>query len=217
MLAIDYINSRFICGLETDNDSTLKNYFEDQKVSHLPIIDNQGKFAGVLTEEDLVGWPDNKDNVLVKEYKCDIYQHIFECVEILIANNLTCLAAVDEFDAIKGVITQQDVMRLAGQLAVINVPGAIFVIEVPARDYTLVQIAQIVEFNGAKIIALHTHHTIENNIVRLTLKINTKETTSIMQSFRRYDYNVISHYIGSDSMEQFYHNRIDELLRYINI
>jgi hypothetical protein len=215
MLAIDYINSRFICGLDTDSDSTLKNYFEEQKVTHLPISDNYGHFKGVLYAEDLVEWTINKDFKLINEFKCNIHQHIFECLEIMVANNLSCLAAVDDSNVIKGVITLYEIMLLACQMAVISVPGAIFVIEVPARDYTLAQISQIVEFNGAKIIALHTEHSVENTI-KLTLKINTKETTSIMQSFRRYDYNVISHYIGTDSMEQFYHNRIDELLRYIN-
>lgn len=217
MLAIDYINSKFICGSDSDNDSTLKSLFIIQKVSHLPISDENGRFIGVLYEDDLGGWPANKGVKLIQEYKCNVYQHVFECLDIMIANNLTCIATVDDSNTIKGVITRQEIMSLAGQMAVIAVPGAVLVIEIAARDYTLVQIAQIIEFNGAKIIALHTHHSTDNNNVRLTLKINTKETSSIMQSFRRYDYNVISQYIGTDSMEQFYHNRIDELIRFINI
>ncbi len=217
MLAIDYINSNFICGLVTDTELELKKKFTEQKVSHLPIIDRDGIFIGSILEDDSSGWPVDLEQRLSKDLYSNAFQHIYECLEILVANKLTCLAVVDSNRKINGVITLLEIAELSAQMAVTSVPGAVLVIEVPARDFTLVQIAQIIEFNGAKLIALHTEHSIEKNTVRLILKINTRETSSIMQSFRRYDFNVISHYIGTDTMEKFYHNRIDELLRFINI
>ncbi len=180
-------------------------------------MDKNNFYLGLLNEEDLNNWYETNDKELLRDIKCNDFQHIFDCIEVLVSNNVSCLPVVDDSNHLKGVISLQEVANFAGQLAVTSISGAVFVVEIPSRDYSLVQISQIIESNGAKIIALHTVYLNENSIIRVSIKINTKETTSIMQTFRRYDYNIISHYSGIDTMEQFYHDRIDELLGYINI
>lgn len=217
MLAIDYITHNFMCGLETDSFSHLQHCFCSQKISHLPIVDSSHSFLGVLNEVDLNYWIEHKDISLLLDVKCYEYQHIFECIDLFVSNSLSCLPVTNNANQVIGVINLHQIMRLTAQLAVSDVPGAVIVLEMHATDYSLQQITQIIETNDARILALHTSSSTEKQTVRIILKLNTKETSSIMQTFRRYDYAIVSNYNGIDTMDQFYHDRIQELYKFINI
>lgn len=217
MLAIDYITHNFMCGLETDSFSQLQHCFSSQKISHLPIVDSANSFLGVLNELDLSNWIERKDISLLLDVKSYDFQHIFECIDLFVSNSLSCLPVTNSANQVIGAINLHQIMRLTAQLAVSDMPGAVVVLEVHATDYSLQQIAQIVETNGAIILALHTSSSAEKQTIRIILKLNTKETSSIMQTFRRYDYAIVSNYNGIDTMDQFYKDRIQELYKFINI
>lgn len=217
MLAIDFIDSKFLPATKNAGKDELKQLFINQKTSHLPIISSENKFIGILPEDDIDTWILDKDEETLLKHSCFNYQHIYECTELFANDNLSSLPIVDETNTYKGAISLRSLTDFVAQLTATQFPGAVIVLELGIRDYSLVEIAQIIESNGGKIMSLHTEQAKESIKLKVTLRLNTKETASILETFRRYDYNIISHFIGNDAMERFYHNRIDELIKYINM
>jgi acetoin utilization protein AcuB len=66
----------------------------------------------------------------------------------------------------------------------INEPGGILVLEMNQHDYTLTQIARIVEENNAKILSSFITSLPESTQIEVTLKINTTDLDRIIQTFQ---------------------------------
>ena len=82
-------------------------------------------------------------------------------------------------------------------------------------DYSFSEISQIVESNDAKLLGAFVS-SIENDIVQITLKINNSTFSEIIQTFRRYKYNIISAHEEDNYLESL-KDRSNYLNKYLNI
>ena len=98
----------------------------------------------------------------------------------------------------------------------IKEPGGILVIEVNTIDYSMAQIAQIVESNNARILSSYIMSSPDSTKLEVTLKINLIELDRIIRTFERYDYVIKASYQKSsgDDDIQF---RFDALMNYLNL
>jgi len=82
-------------------------------------------------------------------------------------------------------------------------------------DYSMSQITQIVESNNGKLLGLFVSNVdIEN--VELTLKLSLGPINEIIQSFRRYNYEIVSEH-HEDNYTSTLKERSDYLDKYLNI
>ena len=90
-------------------------------------------------------------------------------------------------------------------------------LEMGAYDYSLSEIARIVEEDDAKILAL-TVDPIEEDPGRIMVSIlvNKTECGGILQSFYRYNYNVLNTYSAPDENNDLL-DRYSLLMRYMNV
>jgi acetoin utilization protein AcuB len=51
----------------------------------------------------------------------------------------------------------------------------------------------------------------------VTLKVNTSDLVSVIRTFERYNYEVKTWVTDNDSMDRFYTERFDLLMKYLNI
>ena len=63
-------------------------------------------------------------------------------------------------------------------------------LEVNQHDFHMSQIAQIVESNDAKILASYITSNQNSTNLEVTLRINRKDLTAILQTFQRFDYTI---------------------------
>ena len=49
------------------------------------------------------------------------------------------------------------------------------------------------------------------------LKINLTDLTSILETFNRYNYTVVSSHMSDEDLDEFYQERFDGFLKYLNI
>ena len=96
-------------------------------------------------------------------------------------------------------------------------PGGIIVLELVERDYSLSQIAQIVESNNVRVLSMYITSPPESTRLEVTLKVNTSDLVSVIRTFERYNYDVKTWVTSNDSMDQFYSERFDLLMKYLNI
>ncbi len=93
--------------------------------------------------------------------------------------------------------------------------GGILIIEKEMNNFSMSQVAQIIESNNAKILGLFISN-VANNKVEITVKISQSGLNDIIQTFRRYEYEIISEH-QEDSYLNSLKERSDYLDKYLNI
>lgn len=194
-------------------------WMDEFKVSHLPVVDGN-EFLGLISEDNILDG-EKDDTVIASKNRfsdgaISASQHIYNVIRKLAATDLSVIAVIDAEGAYMGCITLSDLVAKFDELAVVNQPGAIIVIGLNKNDYSLAQVAHVVESNNARILSSYIFERPETGMLELTLKVNQEEASAIIQSLDRYDYQVIAHFQESAHLEDL-KGRYDELMRYINI
>lgn len=221
MLAIDLVSDVIPALRTSDTGARALSWMEIFRISHLPIVDNQ-EFLGLISDTDIydLGLMDEP----IGNYKLTLFspfvyaqQHLYDVIEIASRLKLTVVPVLDEEKHYIGLIGQNDLLAQFGTLAAVKEPGGIIVLEMNHHEYSLSQIAQIVESNNAKVLSLYLTNTSESTRMEVTIKINSTELTSIIQTFERYNYNIKATFMDDENLSSFYENRYEQFMRYLNI
>ena len=94
-------------------------------------------------------------------------------------------------------------------------PGVILIVEKGHHDYSFSEISQIIESNNAILLGAFISK-MENDVVQVTIKISSSGLNDIIQTFRRYSYNIISAH-EEDLFIQNLKERSDYLKKYLNL
>jgi len=221
MVAKDLI-SDVIPSLKTsDSGQTALNWMEIFRISHLPIVNNQD-FLGLISDTDIYDMNQPQEPIgnhsltLLKPY-VTTEQHLFEVIGLASRLKLTVVPVLDEKQHYKGVVTTTDLIRYLAGISSMDQQGAIIVLEILERDYSLSQIAQIVEGNNVKVLSMYITSPPDSTRLEVTLKLNSNEIASVIRTFERYSYEVKTWVTTDDSMDRFYSERFDLLMKYLNI
>ena len=106
-------------------------------------------------------------------------------------------------------------MSLFNNTPFLNETGGIIVVEKGIQDYSFSEICQIVESNGTRIFGVFISK-IDNGVMQATVKVGHTAMNSIVQTFRRYNYDVISQHEEDKFLEDL-KERSDYLDKYLNI
>ena len=221
MVAKDLV-SEVIPSLKTsDLGQTALNWMEIFKISHMPIVNNQ-EFLGLISDTDIYDM--NQPNEPIGNHALTLFkpfvtteQHIFEVIGLASRLKLSVVPVLDSKNNYKGVITSSDLIRHIAGISSMDQPGGIIVLEVIDRDYSLSQIAQIVESNNVKILSMYITSSPGSTLMEVALKVNTSDLISVIRTFERYNYEVKTWVTDNDSMDRFYSERFDLLMKYLNI
>lgn len=220
MLANELINNDVVPLRTSDTAMLALSLMEEYKTIHLPIV-NSGNFFGIISEDDIYSYnhfeeaigahPINKSNISVRPD-----QHIYEVLEIVHKNQLSLLPVVDEKVNYLGSIIVGLLPLILAEITGINNPGGIIVLEMNIHDYSLGEIAQIVETNNRKILNSFVSTFDDSTKIEVTLKLNTLDVEPVIQTFLRYNYQVKAIYTESDFNDNL-SDRYDSLMNYLNI
>jgi len=193
---------------------------EEYKTTHLPIVD-KGIFQGLLSESDIYSYNQFEETVGnhpigLNGVSISKTQHIYDVLEIIHKNKLSLLPVTDENDHYIGSILLTELVINLSEITGINNPGGIIVLEMNIHDYSLSEIAQIVESNNRKIINCYVGTFKESTKVEVTIKLNSVDIEAVLQTFIRYNYQIKASYTDVDLNENLT-DRYDSLMNYLNI
>ncbi len=221
MTAGDLI-SEIIPSLKTsDTGQTALNWMEIFRISHLPIVNNQD-FLGLISDTDIydMNQPDepigNHELTLLKPY-VTTDQHLFEVIGLAARLKLSVVPVLDSNNHYKGVITTSELIRHIAGISSMDQPGGIIVLEMVERDYSLSQIAQIVESNNIKVLSMYITSPVDSTRLEVTLKVSSTDLLALIRTFERYNYDVKTWVTSNDSIDRFYSERFDLLMKYLNM
>ena len=191
------------------------------RISHLPIVNNL-EFLGLISDKDIYNL--NVADEPIGNHKLSLFshyvyedQHIYEVIELASRLKLSAIPVLARNNEFLGTITTNDLVLHFADLSALKHPGGIIILEINVNDYSLSQIAQIVEGNDAKILSLYISTPEDSTKLYVTLKINRTEVSSIIQTFERYDYTITASYMKDDEGDDMIQNRYDLFMRYLNI
>jgi len=221
MTAKDLI-SEIIPSLKTsDTGQTALNWMEIFRISHLPIVNNQD-FLGLISDTDIydTNQPDepigNHELTLLKPYVTED-QHLFEVIGLAARLRLSVVPVLNNKNHYRGVITTNDLVHYIAGMSSMDQPGGILVLELIEQDYSLSQIVQIVESNNIKVLSMYITSPQESTRLEVTLKVNATDLLALIKTFERYNYDVKTWITTNDSIDRFYSERFDLLMKYLNM
>ncbi len=221
MIAAELINHMIPPLKLTDNVDKAVSWMEELRCNQLPVV-KDGKFLGLISEVMIL--EKNEIDQLISSFEltcpdCSILesQHFYDVVKMASDNNVQLVAVLDEDKQYSGVITVQDIITSFAQTAAVQAPGAILVLSMDARDYSLSEISRHVEEEGAKILGSTIREDANDpKKLKLSIKVNRTNLNSIVATFERFGYKIIGRFqepqMGNDDKE-----RLDVFLRYLDI
>ena len=203
--------------LQTDIKE-VQRAFNQLTYSHIP-VKKDGRYIGCVSETDAHCFEGEK-TLSDYEYAIEAFYvreqtnwlDILEAFAIKSSNIMPVLNSQNNYI---GYYELSDIMNLFNNTPFLNEAGAIIVVEKGIRDYSFSEVCQIVESNDAKILGAFISG-MDAETVQVTIKIGHTGMNAIVQTFRRYSYNVVSSH-DEDKLLEDLKGRSDYLNKYLNM
>ena len=138
-----------------------------------------------------------------------------EVLEVFAKNHSNVVPVLDENNLYVGYYELDDIIKFFHETPFLKEPGGIIVVQKPIVDYSMSQIAQIVESNNGRLLGLFISEA-TSDLVQITIKISLGGMNDIIQTFRRYNYEIISEH-QEDTYITNLKERSDYLDKYLNM
>lgn len=195
-------------------------WMQDFSVQHLPVIEGN-TYKGLLSEDELLDVEALEKKVsdfkfYRKQPHVDALSHLFEVLSEAADHRLSLVPVTAENMEFVGVIDQQGMIDGMRNYAFIQDPGAIVMIELKTHDYSMAEIARIVESNDVLILGSMVMNNPGRGKVEVTLKLNTTDAASVIATLERYEYKILGTF-NEVSYYQDLKERYDAFMRYLNV
>lgn len=195
--------------------------YDEHKVTHLPVIDKNEMFCGMISENDAydVERPDTKFKEisrLLSPLYVEETDHVFKVITLMTKSNSNCLAVVTPKKRYLGTITSDVLMKVIGDTALVSDAGGVLELEMNSFDYSLAEISRLVESNNARILGSYIRNVPDSKKIFVTLKINKTDLSGIIQTFTRYEYEISASYFQAPNGDAL-QDRYDNLINYLNL
>ncbi len=221
MIALELINHMIPPLKPTDDGHKAMVWMEELRANQLPVVE-KGRFLGFLSEEIIL--EENDKTMRVTEYdlygeQCFVYdhQHFYDIIKLASEYEIQLVAVLNAEGGFEGVVPVEDTIAAFAQSTAVQEIGAILVISMNHRDYSLAEISRLVEGENARILSsCVTSDHLDSAKIKVTLKINKTELSHITATLERFGYKIIGRFqeVESKSNDK---ERYDMLMKYLDI
>ena len=214
----EYITNDFKAIDSQDTIADVQDFFNDLHFSHFPVIE-EGVYIGSMAADDIITFENDKK---IADYRFTLEGFFvrtntiwLDVLEIFAKNHTNLVPVLDENNKYVGYYEIEDIMRFFHETPFLKEPGGIIIVKKAVLDYSMSQITQIVESNNGKLLGLFISEA-DVESVQVTIKITLGAMNEIIQTFRRYNYEIISEH-QEDNYINNLKERSDYLDKYLNI
>jgi hypothetical protein len=214
----NYITNDFRAIDSQETIASVQDFFADLNFSHFPVLEN-GIFIGSIAADDVETFDTDKK---VIDYKYTLERFFarksmlwLDVLEVFAKNHTNVVSVLDENNAYIGYYEMEDIMKFFQETPFLKEQGGIIIVQKGLLDYSMGQVTQIVESNNGKILGCFVSEADLEN-VQITIKIGVGPMNEIIQTYRRYGYEIISEH-QEDAYINSLKERSDYLDKYLNI
>ncbi|MFM9825684.1 CBS domain-containing protein [Flavobacterium sp.] len=194
------------------------DFLNESSFSHFPIVENE-VFIGNIVTNEIESFDSSK---LVFDYRYSLEGFFvrnsmiwLDVLEVFAKNNANIVPVLDQDNKYIGYYEINDILNFFHETTFLKESGTIVIIKKTLSDFSLSQISQIVESNNGKLLGLFISES-DTIHVQITLKISLGPINEIIQTFRRYNYEIITEHF-EDNYINTLKERSDYLDKYLNI
>jgi Mg/Co/Ni transporter MgtE len=214
----NYITTDFKAIDSQETIGTVKDFFDDLTFSHFPVVE-EGIYIGSISSEDIENFDNDKKVIDYKYTLAGFFTRTdsiwLEVLEVFAKNHTNLIPVLDEKNSYIGYYEIDDIMSFFHQTPFLKEQGRILKVKKGVLDYSMSQITQIVESNNGKLLGLFISES-DVDSIEVTMKISLGAINEIIQSFRRYNYEIISEH-QEDNYINSLKERSDYLDKYLNM
>jgi CBS domain-containing protein len=214
----DYINNDFKAITPSASVESVMDFLEESRFSHFPVVEN-GVYIGCISSEEIETFDSDKKiadyRYALKGFFAKTTLFWMDVLEVFSRNNTTILPVLDSENNYVGYYELNEVIRNFYETPFVKEYGGVIIVEKSILDFTMGQVVQIVESNEGRILGLYVSKTTPDK-VQVTIKIVLGGMNEILQTFRRYDYEIISE-LKEDVFLNNLKDRSDYLNKYLSI
>ncbi len=143
-------------------------------------------------------------------------QHPYDALVMITVYNSTIIPVLDQDNKYIGVSTQLDILKAISSIQSQNESGAIIVLAIGLHDFSLSQIAHLVESDNCRILNCATKINLESDNIEVTLKVDKSNINALLNSFLRHNYLILETHNTIAAFDDTA-DRYQQLMNYINI
>lgn len=214
----DYITNDYKAISSEETIESVQDFFSDVSYSHFPVVE-EGIFIGNIAADDVETFDLDKR---ITDYRFTLEGFYarkemiwLDVLEVFAKNHSNVVPILDETNKYVGYYELEDIVKFFHETPFLKEQGGIIVVQTPLIDFSMSQIAQIVESNNGKLLGLFISEATASTI-QVTIKIALGGLNDIIQTFRRYNYEIISEH-NEDNYLNNLKERSDYLDKYLNI
>lgn len=221
MLIKNLISPSLIPLKPTDTVEYALGLLLEMRVRHLPVVDSAGRLVGLVSEDLLLdaASPDMfVDQLLTAEsVTASPDLHVFEAAKTIVSHGLTALPVVDSNDQYVGVVRRHEIFDQLARMLSTQESGAILALEVEGKNHSLSKLVFAIEQNEANVLSVATEPSPENGLTRVTIKLDTQDTSRVRHVLEHNGYNVVAAFSDRDDDDDDLRDRIEEFMRYLEV
>lgn len=198
--------------------AAVQDFFDECTFSHFPVLE-EGIYIGSIASEDLETFDSFKK---IFDYRYSLEGFFarenmiwLDVLEVFAKNHANLVPVLNEKNQYLGYYEISDILNFFHETPFLQESGAILVVQKKTVDYAVGEITQIIESNNGRILGLFISTSDAEN-TQVTVKISSGVMNEIIQSFRRYNYEIISEHF-EDNYVNTLKERSDYLDKYLNI
>jgi CBS domain-containing protein len=134
----------------------------------------------------------------------------------LVENSLTVVPVINHEGDYVGMVTGEDLLRFFALSSTFSDPGSIVVLEMGRHDYSLAEIARIVESDNAIVLSSFVRGSSDSSKIEVTLKLNSQNIGGTIATFERFNYTVKASF-NEKHLQDTLKERFDSLINYLNV
>jgi acetoin utilization protein AcuB len=222
MLAEELVNTMLPILHPSDSVGRAIDVMQDSGVAQLAMVEAEA-FQGIFDENLLLNIPDESLPLAHLPLQdttafATNYQHIYELISLANRHQLKIIPVINESRSYAGSIVVNDMMARFADLMGAQEEGAIIVLKITNRDYSMTEISRLIESNDVKIISSHYGGAAIGQFdeATLTLKLNRTDITATVATLERFGYH-IDGVFGQSSTRDFDNDRLGMLFRYLDV
>ncbi len=218
MMASAFIDPSIVPLKISDSVAVAIDFFKEFSVRQLPVVQDN-ICIGILSldeiEEELADIP-VLDFMNLSYSFASTYDHIYEVMRAISEQSVTLFPIIDENNNYLGCITLASLFKNYVNCAAFSQPGSIVVLEMDKKNYSLAEIARIVESENKVILSSLLSSNAESDRLEITLKLNSAQIQNLLSTFERFGYNIKATFDEEDVKDTL-KNRYESLMTYLNV
>ncbi len=215
---IDMIRNDYKALQTSEQSQAVQDFFNDTNLSHFPVLE-QDVFMGSLSQNDAETFTFDKD---ISNYKYTFETFfarpeigLLDLLEIFARHQTDVVPVIDEKNEYVGYFEIQDIIRLFNETPFLREVGTVLIVEKEILDYSMSQVVQIVESNNGRVLGCFISDT-SSSTLQISIKISSGGINEIIQTFRRYNYEIISQHQEDNYLADL-KDRSEYLTKYLSI